>query len=138
MVAIIWQPSGCYLVEAVVGFPDRIERTVQATHQPGRVRAALTAAGGPGAWSGNSIQRASSLASATPSPPPERGSWPASGGSSPRPRRPPVSRSAAVTGGVPAATAGALAATLGLAAASWVVAVQQMTGMDMGVATRLG
>jgi predicted metal-binding membrane protein len=36
------------------------------------------------------------------------------------------------------ATAAALTATLGLAAASWVVAVRQMTGMDMGVATRLG
>jgi predicted metal-binding membrane protein len=32
----------------------------------------------------------------------------------------------------------ALAATLGLAAASWVIAVWQMHGMDMGVATRLG
>jgi predicted metal-binding membrane protein len=32
----------------------------------------------------------------------------------------------------------ALTATLGLAAASWVVAVRQMHGMDMGVATRLG
>ena len=31
-----------------------------------------------------------------------------------------------------------LAATLGLAAASWVIAVWQMDGMDMGVATRLG
>ena len=37
-----------------------------------------------------------------------------------------------------AATAAALAATIGLAAASWVVAVWQMQGMDMGVATRLG
>src|SRR5258708_8546611 len=36
------------------------------------------------------------------------------------------------------ATAAALTATLGLAAASWVVAVRQMNGMDMGVATRLG
>jgi predicted metal-binding membrane protein len=36
------------------------------------------------------------------------------------------------------ATAAALTATLGLAAVSWVVAVQQMHGMDMGVATRLG
>jgi predicted metal-binding membrane protein len=35
-------------------------------------------------------------------------------------------------------TAAALTATLGLAAASWVVAVRQMNGMDMGVATRLG
>ena len=32
----------------------------------------------------------------------------------------------------------ALGATLALAAASWVVAVGQMQGMDMGVATRLG
>jgi predicted metal-binding membrane protein len=32
----------------------------------------------------------------------------------------------------------ALTATLGLAAASWVVAVRQMNGMDMGDATRLG
>ncbi len=38
----------------------------------------------------------------------------------------------------PAAMAAALAATLGLAAASWVVAVWQMHGIDMGVATRLG
>ncbi len=37
-----------------------------------------------------------------------------------------------------AATAAALTATLGLAAAFWVVAVRQMNGMDMGVATRLG
>ena len=34
--------------------------------------------------------------------------------------------------------AAALAATLGLAAGSWVIAVWQMHGMDMGVATRLG
>jgi predicted metal-binding membrane protein len=31
-----------------------------------------------------------------------------------------------------------LVATLGLAAASWVIAVRQMNGMNMGVATRLG
>jgi len=37
-----------------------------------------------------------------------------------------------------AARTAALAATLGLAVASWVVAVWQMHGMDMGVATRLG
>jgi predicted metal-binding membrane protein len=37
-----------------------------------------------------------------------------------------------------AATAAALAATLGLSGASWVVAVRQMNGMDMGVATELG
>ncbi len=43
-----------------------------------------------------------------------------------------------MTSARPAATAAALAATLGLAAASWAVAAWQMTGMDMGVATRLG
>jgi len=37
-----------------------------------------------------------------------------------------------------AATAAALTATLALAAACWVVSVRQMTGMDMGTATRLG
>ena len=50
----------------------------------------------------------------------------------------PTSRSAAMTSARTAATAAALTATLGLAAASWVVAVRQMNGMDMGVATRLG
>ena len=44
--------------------------------------------------------------------------------------------SAATTGARTVATAAALTATLGLAAASWVVAVRQMNGMDMGVATR--
>ncbi|HEY2044114.1 MAG TPA: DUF2182 domain-containing protein [Jatrophihabitans sp.] len=37
-----------------------------------------------------------------------------------------------------AATPAALTVTLGIAAASWVVAVRQMSGMDMGVATQLG
>jgi len=37
-----------------------------------------------------------------------------------------------------ATTAAALTATLGLAAACWGIAVWQMQGMDMGVATRLG
>lgn len=37
-----------------------------------------------------------------------------------------------------AVPAAALTATLGLAAVCWVVAVRQMSGMDMGVATRLG
>jgi len=50
----------------------------------------------------------------------------------------PTSLSAAMTSARTAATAAALTATLGLAAASWVVAVRQMNGMDMGVATRLG
>ena len=40
--------------------------------------------------------------------------------------------------GQTAATAAALTATLGLGAASWVVAVRQMNGMDMGAQTRLG
>jgi predicted metal-binding membrane protein len=40
--------------------------------------------------------------------------------------------------GAGTAAAAALTATLGMAAASWVVAVWQMNGMDMGVATRLG
>jgi predicted metal-binding membrane protein len=38
----------------------------------------------------------------------------------------------------PASAGTALTVTLGLAAASWVVAARQMSGMDMGVATRLG
>jgi predicted metal-binding membrane protein len=45
-----------------------------------------------------------------------------------------IARTSATT----AATAAALTATLGLAAASWVVAVRQMDGMNMGVATPLG
>ena len=45
-----------------------------------------------------------------------------------------ISRTSATT----AATVVALTATLGLAAASWVVAVRQMNGMDMGAATQLG
>jgi predicted metal-binding membrane protein len=36
------------------------------------------------------------------------------------------------------ATAVALTATLGLAGASWIIAVRQMSGMDMGVSTELG
>jgi predicted metal-binding membrane protein len=50
---------------------------------------------------------------------------------------PPAPGSAVPSPGT-ATAAAALAATLGLAAASWVVAVRQMNGMDMGVATRLG
>src|SRR6266851_1937497 len=45
-----------------------------------------------------------------------------------------IARTSATTAG----TAAALTATLGLAAAAWVVAVRQMHGMGMGVATRLG
>jgi predicted metal-binding membrane protein len=47
-------------------------------------------------------------------------------------------RAATRTGGGTAATVSALAATLGLAAAAWVVTVWRMSGMAMGVATRLG
>ena len=43
-----------------------------------------------------------------------------------------------MTRATPAATAATLTGTLGLAAVCWVVAVRQMHGMDMGVATRLG
>jgi hypothetical protein len=50
----------------------------------------------------------------------------------------PVARSAAMTGSRAAVTAAALAGTLGLAAACWVIAVREMSGMGMGVATRPG
>jgi len=46
--------------------------------------------------------------------------------------------STVLTGTRPAATAAALTMTFGLAGAFWVVAVRQMHGMDVGVATRLG
>jgi uncharacterized protein YndB with AHSA1/START domain len=36
-----------------MGFPDRIERTVELAHPPGKVWAALTTAGGLGAWFGD-------------------------------------------------------------------------------------
>jgi uncharacterized protein YndB with AHSA1/START domain len=36
-----------------VGFPDRIERTMEIAHPPGKVWAALTTAEGLGAWFGN-------------------------------------------------------------------------------------
>jgi uncharacterized protein YndB with AHSA1/START domain len=39
--------------EAVMGFPDRIERTVEIAHPPARVWAALTTAEGLRAWFGN-------------------------------------------------------------------------------------
>jgi hypothetical protein len=55
-----------------------------------------------------------------------------------KPRSDAAPRSAAMTSAGTAAAAAALTATVGLAAASWVVAVQRMNGMDMGVATGLG
>ncbi|MBV9060494.1 MAG: SRPBCC domain-containing protein [Pseudonocardiales bacterium] len=36
-----------------MGFPDRIERTVEVAHPPGKVWAALTTAEGLGSWFGN-------------------------------------------------------------------------------------
>jgi predicted metal-binding membrane protein len=48
------------------------------------------------------------------------------------------SRLGVMSRGGATATPVALAVTLGIAAASWVVAVRQMDGMDMGVATQLG
>jgi hypothetical protein len=47
-------------------------------------------------------------------------------------------RPAAGPRATPTATAAALAGTLGLAAGSWVIAIWQMNGMDMGTQTRLG
>jgi predicted metal-binding membrane protein len=51
---------------------------------------------------------------------------------------PPIRRTGAVTSVRPTSTTTALTATLGLAAASWVVAVRQMNGMNMGVGTETG
>jgi hypothetical protein len=48
-----------------------------------------------------------------------------------------ASRPAAIESATTTTTAATLT-TLGLAAASWVVAVRQMNGMDIGVATELG
>ena len=48
------------------------------------------------------------------------------------------SRFGVMSRGGAAATPAALTVTLGIAAASWVVALRQMSGMDMGVATQLG
>jgi uncharacterized protein YndB with AHSA1/START domain len=41
--------------EAVVGFPDRIERTVEIAHPPAKVWAALTTAEGLSAWFGKEV-----------------------------------------------------------------------------------
>src|SRR6201996_3156705 len=54
------QPNGCHIIatsqllyeEAVMGFPDRIERTVEIAHPPAKVWAALTTAEGLSAWFG--------------------------------------------------------------------------------------
>jgi uncharacterized protein YndB with AHSA1/START domain len=41
-------------MEAVVGFPDRIERVLELAHPPAKVWAALTTAEGLGSWFGDS------------------------------------------------------------------------------------
>ena len=41
------------MMEAIVGFPDRIERTVEIAHPPAKVWAAPTTAEGLSAWFGN-------------------------------------------------------------------------------------
>ena len=50
----------------------------------------------------------------------------------------PTSRCAAMTSTKAPTTAAVLTSTLGVAAACWIVAVQKMSGMDMGAATDLG
>src|ERR1700728_3550838 len=55
------QLTGCHKVatnqllfmEVVMGFPDRIERTMQLAHPPAKVWTALTTADGLSAWFGN-------------------------------------------------------------------------------------
>jgi predicted metal-binding membrane protein len=49
-----------------------------------------------------------------------------------------ANRAVLVTGANRSIRPAALMVTLGIAGASWVVAIRQMTGTDMGVATRLG
>ena len=53
-----------------------------------------------------------------------------------RPTSDPTAATAATAATI--ATVTALAATLGVAATCWVVAIRQMSGMDMGVATEIG
>jgi predicted metal-binding membrane protein len=69
---------------------------------------------------------------------PPAGATPAA--ATPASATPASARPASAAAAVPWAgsTAAVLTATLGLAAASWVVAVWQMRGMDMGAATELG
>jgi uncharacterized protein YndB with AHSA1/START domain len=43
----------CYIEEAAMGFPDRIERSVELAHLPAKVWAALTTPEGLSAWFGD-------------------------------------------------------------------------------------
>jgi uncharacterized protein YndB with AHSA1/START domain len=45
--------SQLLFMEAIMAFPDRIERTVQVAHPPAKVWAALTTAEGLGSWFGD-------------------------------------------------------------------------------------
>src|SRR5260370_39819802 len=45
--------SRLLVTEALMTFPDRIERTIELAHPPNRVWAALTTAEGLGTWFGN-------------------------------------------------------------------------------------
>src|ERR1700760_221001 len=54
----MWQPGRCDISKAStrevgMGFPDRIERTVELAHPPTKVWAAITTAEGLGTWFGN-------------------------------------------------------------------------------------
>jgi len=49
---ILLQPISCYLWEVAVGFPDRIERSLELAHPPAKVWAALTTPEGLSAWFG--------------------------------------------------------------------------------------
>jgi predicted metal-binding membrane protein len=100
-----------------VGFPDRIERVVQVAHPPEKARPALTAGEGRAGRSGDEPRSTGARA----------GDIVADHGFT-----------TSFTTARPAAMAAVLAGTIGLAVASWIVAVWQMRGMDMGMATRLG
>src|SRR5690348_6035022 len=60
-VRALTQPIGCYMLatdwllheEAAMGFPDRIERSVELAHPPAKVWAALTTPEGLSAWFGD-------------------------------------------------------------------------------------
>jgi uncharacterized protein YndB with AHSA1/START domain len=49
----VLQLVGCYLLEGVMAFRDRIERAAEVAHSPEKVWAARTTAEGLSAWFGN-------------------------------------------------------------------------------------